>query len=328
MVIWRYDETGTLDPTFDTDGVVARDNGGGTRDDEGFAVAVDSSNRVIVTGHASPTAGWEMAVWANLESGAADATFGTGGFVSYLIGNSDSGRGIALDGSERILVASGPYNGTDSDMAIYRLDTDGSLDTTFNPPQGWRLYDGGLGSEDRGSDVVVDASGRILVAGYTGANIIAVWRYLADGTPDFSFGTGGLFSHDIPGTTYDRPEAMTLQAGRILLAGWTLSGSNYDMLLVRCLGGGALDSTFGAGGIVTFDNLAGGGEDVGEDVAVDAQGRILMVGRGSTPAFDDDMILLRVDLGGTLDPAFGSGDHRRAGEDLRHRLQRQCRGGE
>ena len=67
-------------------------------------------------------------------------------------------------------------------------------------------------------------------------------------------------------------------AGQIVIAGYTVGAhSNSDFLLARYRSDGTLDSTFGSGGHVTTD--VGGGDDFAENIAVDAQGRIILVGR-------------------------------------------------
>ena len=87
-----------------------------------------------------------------------------------------------------------------------------------------------------------------------------------------------------------------------MVAGYTLGPSiTRDFLLARYGTDGHLDTTFGDGGAVKTD--VGGGDDFAENLAVDAQGRIVLVGR-ATSATILDLALVRYHPDGTLDSAF------------------------
>ena len=95
----------------------------------------------------------------------------------------DSGSSTILDGAGKILVAS--HSDTvlgDRDMAIWRLDPDGSFDTSFNG-QGWITHGGaagGLNDDDAARAITLDGSGRIIAAGWSinsaGDEDMVVWR--------------------------------------------------------------------------------------------------------------------------------------------------------
>ncbi len=67
--------------------------------------------------------------------------------------------------------------------------------------------------------------------------------------------------------------------------------------------GGTVDGSFGTGGIFTHD---AGGFDVGYDLVTQADSKIVAVGLTSAGA-GGDMLVVRVDYEGALDPTFGSG---------------------
>src|SRR5262249_9417543 len=142
--------------------------------------------------------------------------------------------------------------------ALVRYDGDGTVDPLFGVNGTVPItFDGGLAVEAQ--DVAVQPDGRIVLAGYTGPRFgsptdFAVARYLADGTPDPTFGTAGVVVTDWYGST-DRAYAVLIQSdGRIVVAGHAgtpaVSGSDNDFAVARYTAAGALDASFGTGGKV------------------------------------------------------------------------------
>jgi serralysin len=87
-----------------------------------------------------------------------------------------------------------------------------------------------------------------------------------------------------------------------VLAGYTLGHANTrDFLLARYGADGGLDNTFGDHGKVTTD--VGGGNDYAENLAVDSTGRIVLVGRATSPTILD-IALVRYHSNGALDSSF------------------------
>ncbi|MCJ2129877.1 DUF4347 domain-containing protein, partial [Methylobacterium sp. E-045] len=165
-------------------------------------------------------------------------------------------------------------------------------------------------SSDSGYSVTVQADGRILVAGYSYNDAdqdFALVRYNGDGSLDTGFGGGDGIVTTRVGPSSDVGYSVTVQAdGRILVAGYSHNGSNYDFALVRYNADGTLDTGFGGGdGIVTTP--VGPSSDFGYSVTVQADGRILVAGysyNGST----GDFALLRYNADGCIDTGFGGGD--------------------
>ena len=127
----------------------------------------------------------------------------------------------------------------------------------------------------------------------------------ANGAPSFAIGDG-IVTTDIAGS-FDYGQSVTVQAdGGILVAGFTLNGSDYDFALVRYNADGSLDTGFGGGdGIVTTDIV--GGNDYGRSVTVQADGGILVAGYTYNGS-NNDFALMRYNADGSLDTSFGGGD--------------------
>jgi uncharacterized delta-60 repeat protein len=92
-----------------------------------------------------------------------------------------------------------------------------------------------------------------------------------------------------------------LPSGKLMLAGFSgPEGGNFQA--ARLNPNGALDPTFGTGGKAAVDF---GGDDFGQAVARQADGRILVAGRSTAAG----AVVARLRTNGALDPGFG-GDGR------------------
>jgi uncharacterized delta-60 repeat protein len=128
----------------------------------------------------------------------------------------------------------------------------------------------------------------------------------APGDLDLTFnGTGKVVTP--VGSGVARAMAVTLQSdGKLVAAGSASNGTDLDFAVVRYLDTGALDPSFGGTGIVTTPVRTG--DDYGEAVIQQADGKIVVAGYSFDAASSDSTITLVRYLGnGTLDPAFGGG---------------------
>jgi uncharacterized delta-60 repeat protein len=183
---------------------------------------------------------------------------------------------------------------------------DGVVDTTL------RLVDAGTNFDfDAGlavqSDGKVLAAGSVLVSGatFTLENEFALLRFNADGTPDASFGSGGMISFGLPGTPAVA-HAVTLDAaGRVLVAGGAWAPENFEFAVARLDSSGAFDASFSADGLNTVGFHR---PEHALAIAIQPDGRILLGGRSYvTSESYYDFALVRLNADGSLDSGFGSG---------------------
>ncbi|WP_405834582.1 calcium-binding protein [Streptomyces sp. NBC_00105] len=131
----------------------------------------------------------------------------------------------------------------------------------------------------------------------------------APGDLDPAFDGDGRVVTDFGG--YDESRDMVLQAdGKIVTVGLNTApeGGAADFALARYNPDGSLDTGFDGDGLVLSD-LRGGGEDVANGVAVQPDGKIVVVGRSTEPDGGGGMFtVVRYHSDGSLDTGFGGGD--------------------
>lgn len=248
-----------------------------------------------------------------------DPSFGSGGKVTTFLENTGDGddraypNHIAVQSDGKIVVAGKASINYKDDFAIVRYNANGSLDQTFGAGGVVRTDISGLSDEAGG--VVIQPDGKIVVGGTTvlGFNnseadsAFALVRYNANGSLDPTFGNGGkVVTNYLP--SYDHGNHLLLQPdGRIVLSGFVTqgsvnTGSTYDFAVARYNTDGSLDSTFGAGGIMTTD-FAGSGDRVYWSV-LQPDGKIVVAGVAYSQATGADFALARYNTNGTLDLTF------------------------
>lgn len=169
--------------------------------------------------------------------------------------------------------------------------TGGKLTTTF----------GALTGE--GTAVALQPDGKIVVVGHYSGQF-AVARYNADGSLDSTFDGDGKLTTTV-GTGGDAQAwAVALQPdGKIVAAGYSSNGANYDFALVRYSADGSVDTTFGVNGIVT--TAPGSGNDELYALALQSDGKLVAAGRSTTGSGTTDLAVARYNSDGSPDTTFG-----------------------
>lgn len=318
---WRIDRrlaSGALDTTWGSGGTVtlhAATNGGAPSDValDGSGLALVAGQTIVtVVGKGGRTSSSSQATVSRLSSsGAVEFT------TSIAVPGSTASvaKGIAVDGSDRILVAGVASfivrKTSNSATFVARLTPSGALDTSFGS-NGITVNDVASGDESVNQESIgIQSDGRIVVSG-THSQVIGnesyrrwdITRYTADGAIDTAFGT----VHG-PGT-YDSGQGGIVIDGsdRIVAAGARYSSLNVsDMLVVRFTANGALDTSFGSGGATTIHTTT---RSESGYPSIDSSGRIVLLAwqvyvSGST--YTSDVVTARLDRYGALDTLYGTG---------------------
>lgn len=135
----------------------------------------------------------------------------------------------------------------------------------------------------------------------------------ADGDIDSTFGDSGLAMAGLVDGGGNACGPLVQPDGRILICNTrrTNGSSGSDLFVARFTADGQLDPSFSFDGRTTIDFDAGAGSDQANGLALQADGRIIVVGStASSPAFDSqttDFAIARLLADGSLDTSFGSG---------------------
>ena len=155
-------------------------------------------------------------------------------------------------------------------------------------------------SDDAGRKALVQADGKIVVAGYsvgsTTGHDFAVVRYNLDGSLDTTFGGTGKVTTDLGSADEGGWSAALQSDGKIVVVGRRFNGTTDDIVLIRYNTNGTLDSSFGIGGRVIYDE---GAYEQALGVTIKPDGEIIVV--GSSNLFGDtDVFSVRFNSSGTL----------------------------
>ena len=107
-------------------------------------------------------------------------------------------------------------------MAVARLKTDGSMDTTFGSSGIVTTPLGGScgGAPTHGSGVLIQPDGKILVSAWNGPGCNAtVLRYSSTGVLDSTFGSGGIAQAPVAGRSVQAQDLALTADGRVVVVG-------------------------------------------------------------------------------------------------------------
>ena len=345
IVVERFNADGTIDTTFghdgnsdgSPDGVVSLNLDAGN--DEGHAIAVQADGKIVIVGTRTEEDNSKDLVVARLTAaGALDTSFGhdgnsdgtPDGVVSLSLSSGDDvANAIAIQHDGKILVSGTAAVGGDSNIAVARLNSDGSLDATGfgigqqdGSPDGVVTLSLGDGAEEAVA-IAVQADDRIVVVGNSTSNgnsNIVVARLNPDGNLDTFFGADnndgtpdGVTSVNLSAGD-DIAHAVAIQAdGKILVAGSDIDAGSKDAVVARLNADGSIDTAFGVGtadgtpdGAVGI-NLGAGNDEIAA-IAVDADGKIVVVGSTTSTGTSSNVFVARLLASGALDTSFGQGN--------------------
>jgi uncharacterized delta-60 repeat protein len=226
--IARLNADGTLDNTFIP---------GFLLDSTVYSTSIQSDGKIIVGGDFMIYLGMSPYFQNRITRLNIDGTLDNTFIASNGVGASGIVRTINIQSNGKIIIGGDfvDVNGT-SRNRIARINTNGTLDTTFNP---------GTGANNSVYSTSIQSDGKIIIGGYfTSFNGIAkkyITRLNADGTLDSSFNSGTGADNYVLTTSFQND-------GKIIIGGWfTTYNSNVRNYIARLNSDGTLDSSFNSG---------------------------------------------------------------------------------
>jgi uncharacterized delta-60 repeat protein len=300
------------------------------------ATVITGDGKIIMIGYgldySNPNGTFDFAVIRLNPNGTMDSSFGTNGkvFIDFStpeVYSTDYGYALTLQEDGKIVVVgyANDYYYNDSantyniiDIGVARLNTDGSLDNSFDG-DGKKLIDlsaltgNGYYSYDYGYGVAINSHNKICIMGDT---------YVDDGVnnPNYDafvleLNSDGSFNNNFDDDGIDiinRPQSDEFVYGfsiqsdnKFLLGGIIGEFSNYqaDILVIRLNINGSTDNNFDGDGFAEID--LGGTYDYGNTVITQSDGKIL-ASAGQTNGYDGlfNFVVVRLNTNGSLDNSF------------------------
>ncbi|HVX28072.1 MAG TPA: T9SS type A sorting domain-containing protein [Parafilimonas sp.] len=289
-----FSQAGTLDSSFGKNGKIKKILGAGS------AIAVQSNGKIVVTSN-SFLSGFSVVRYD--QSGHIDHNFGVDGIVrAFSNGRATS---VIVKPSGKIYAA-GYAN---ENFAVAKFNHDGTPDNSFG--NNGEVSTNFLGDFDDAFALLVQPDSKIIAAGVAyepngnDESRVALARYNTDGSLDSSFNFTGKVAKHVSVNGFDYCTSAALQPdGKIIAAGYSHNTTtNDDYMLVRFKPNGKIDSSFGTNG-VTFTDF--GGYDDANGVALQSDGKIVVVGYTHDQDFISKIVIARYSDKGILDKTFGT----------------------
>jgi uncharacterized delta-60 repeat protein len=290
----RINSNGSLDTTFVTTssisynppvaGLMGQSNAGGNS-------LILSGSSVIVVGafnsYKDPVFNRGLMIDS---TGAISSSFNIGINNRSGLGFNSTVFSFVTQSDGKILAGGGFTNYSGSSInRIVRINTDGTIDTTFNIGTGFNSTIG---------DLKVQPDGKIIAIGsfttYSGSSVNAITRINTDGTRDTTFNIGNGFQ-TLTGGNY-----LALQPdGKIIaVGGFTLYSGSTSNRIVLINTDGTRDTTF---------NVGTGLNNSGDSVLLQPDGKIIVVGSFTTYSGSSTSRIVRINTDGTRDTTFNVG---------------------
>lgn len=292
-------QPGTLDPTFDGDGIVQTDLV--PEGDTGYDVLPTNDGLLYVCGYLNDGSQDKGYLLRLLENGAPDPAFGT-----VVVPSGNEGRAFRLAFAPDSSVYLCGYADTlgYQTFTLWRVLPTGTMDMSFGSGGRSSVQIGF--SDARARHLAVQPDGKVVLVGYEssgfGRDGVLV-RFLPNGTLDASFSGDGIMLlaefDDL-----DQLDAVALMDDGSIIAGGYAEVNNDDRaLIIKVSPIGTLAFGFGTGGVLT--PVLGSNESRVYGLAV-SEGEILAAGALITSSTSADLFITRRTANGGPVTTFGT----------------------
>jgi uncharacterized delta-60 repeat protein len=238
-LLLRLMSNGSLDRTFANNGVFVF-NGQGNDLDRFFGVRLDEDGKIVACGATAKAGKSDALMIRLLPNGVLDASFGSGGAVTYdgPAGQDDYANDLALQADGKIVITGAVGTAKSFSAFTARYQPNGQPDSGFGNG-GTVIYPSPADLFFYGYSIVIQADGRLLVtgAGSNGLNNdIFVMRFNGNGSFDEGFGSSGVILYNISSDKEDSGYGLALQPdGKIVVTGASADDQGERLFVMRLM---------------------------------------------------------------------------------------------
>ncbi len=226
----RYNTNGHLDSTFGTNGILKTDFG--STEDDAKTIILQADGKILVSGLAYNYSTKTFMLIRYNADGSIDSTYKN----SIPVGEHDLVNTMAIQSDGKIVMGgslyskgqydSATYDNSNSNYAVARFNTNGSLDTSFNRT-GFNIID--VEKDDVINSIVIQRNGKIIAGGLSN-NTISLVRFNSNGTLDSSFNGNGM-QETHASTSLNAIRGMAIYTNKLYAAGYGLFPGNFGLAL-------------------------------------------------------------------------------------------------
>ncbi len=203
-------------------------------------IELDYAGNLLLTGSGYSQGNRNILVARLFPNGTFDQSFGGNGISLIPYGDNADGADLAMYANGKFAVAGTVYINGQYQLALARLNNDGTLDQSFgtNGKVNTPILDGNVAVVS----VAILGDGKILVAGSADGiwnKDFALVRYRTDGTLDKSFSYDGIATKNLANGYDDANDASIQPNGRMVIVGTSFGNSSSSSVITaaRFLGG-------------------------------------------------------------------------------------------
>ncbi len=290
FVLMRLNPNGSLDATFDSDGIAITSGG---RHEEARDMTLLSDGKILVSGWSDVNFRSNLMLARYQANGSLDTSFDSDGFSLAFLATGTSNQ---VGGEAHAVLSDGSIIVSAANR-LFKFSSSGVHDTSATKS---------IPGRNATSNLIALSGDRIVSSG-TNFGRFGIARLTADRVLDTTFSGDGLAMVDFGNSNDIAGRSVQQSNGRIVVASTSLN----TFAVTRYVSSGALDTSFSQDGRVTIDFGNQYLLAVANDVAIQSDGRMVVVGYVRQLTSDplsaaDHIAIARLNADGTLDTTFGN----------------------
>ncbi len=313
-VLMRFLPNGEVDRSFG-------DSGKALIWGEVKGLAIDAQNRIVAAGTTMLNGLDTVMLKRFLPDGQVDRSFGTEGSVlANIVSQYDVVNSLVIQADGKILVGGITNTGSDNsfdadlDIMLLRYDVDGAPDPNFGV--NGRVVTSMEGNFGSFTELLLRPDGKIIAVGKSfdanqNTSATAIARFLPNGSLDETFDDDGMMyvtGYPASDSASSADAAVLMSDGKLVIGDEILNGTSVELILIRYLEDGTLDTTFNPNGSIPGVSQFALGQSNSRlmDMQLSPSGHIWISAHTDEGSFFSPRsnVLARVNSDGSLDSSY------------------------